>query len=360
MNDAEPDTADSFGSRTDDGTTSAEEVLVLDSSTFIKEVGLMSTRGSALKHYLYSRGTALVVPQAAAEEYERNLAKVAKSKIDRIQSELAWLAQFCDGIAGWLPPGEDIIKDRSRMLARGESFSGTFRPETDGSRERARYRNSAERPPAHLKAGPVDCRIWEQCLDLLSDHDVVFVATDRDFRSSRDRSSLHPQLRAEAEDVGAGRSLTFHSGMESLLDDLKSTIAPIANDEIFEFVYEDSVETIRELLANSDCRPTRTGTIEQTRLATEAPEIIEVRLQVKDRWESPDGATSLPFELSGSCRYHLGNKRLADLMTDVVRLQTTERDGSVRSVKGSRVNLRANIAIGLGAPSIVPQRGALE
>ena len=33
----------------------ARDVLVLDSSTFIKEIGLTSQKDSALKHYLYRR-----------------------------------------------------------------------------------------------------------------------------------------------------------------------------------------------------------------------------------------------------------------------------------------------------------------
>ena len=33
----------------------ADEVLVLDSSTFVSETGLTSRGGSALKHYLYLR-----------------------------------------------------------------------------------------------------------------------------------------------------------------------------------------------------------------------------------------------------------------------------------------------------------------
>ena len=85
---------------------------------------------------------------------------------------------------------------------------------------------------------------------------------------------------------------------------------------------------------------------------------IEVRLAVEDRWESTDGGTSLRFELSGSCRYHLGSKRLADLRTDVVHLLMTESDGSVRAVKGSRVNARAHIHS--GAAPIDPERGNLE
>ena len=56
----------------------ADEVLVLDSSTFIKEVGLTKQGASALKHYLFHRGTQLVVPEVVAEECERKLATKAK------------------------------------------------------------------------------------------------------------------------------------------------------------------------------------------------------------------------------------------------------------------------------------------
>lgn len=355
---AEPNAADRSVAPSDGRTIEADEVLVLDSSTFIREIGLMSAKGSALKHYLYCRGTQLVVPQAAAEEYERNLASVAKEKIERIQKDLRWLAQFCDGLAGWSAPGDAVIEDRAKALATGDGLGGVLLPETDDCQARAGHRNSAERPPAHLKSGMGDCRIWEQCLDLLSDHDVVFVAEDKDFRSGRGGLSLHPQLRAEAEEAGRERKLIFHPEMASLLRELKSEIPPIPDDEIFAFVYDASTETIQELQANSECRPTATGTIEQTRLATEARDIIEVRLRVEDRWESPDGETSLPFELSGSCRYHLGDRKLFDLRTEVVRLLMTDPDGSARAVKGSRVSARASFTA--GAPPVLPERGTLE
>ena len=338
-------------------TIRADEVLVFDSSTFISEIGLMSTRGSALKHYLYSRGTHLVVPQAAAEEYERHLARLATGKIRQIQKELRWLAQFFDGIPGWSAPDDDDTASRAKALAKGDGLEAIVLPETDDCRERAQHRNSLELPPAHLKAGLGDCRIWEQCLDLLSNHDVVFVAADRDFQSRGEGRLLHPLLSAEAAEVGAGRSLTFHADIPSLLLELRSEIPPISDDEIFEFIYKSSPGTMQELHANTLCRPTQTGRIEQTRLATEDREIIEIRLRVEDRWDSPDGATSLPFELSGSCRYHLGTAQLFDLATDVVRLRITEPDGSVRSVKGSRISLRASDSI--GAPPIDPQRGTL-
>ena len=359
VNESEGESPENGGISTEDQKTiEAEEILVLDSSTFIREIGLMSTKGSALKHYLYCRGTQLVVPQAAAEEYERHLARLAKGKIQKIHRELRWLAQFCDGVAGWPAPSDEVIEERAKVLAAGDSLGGVLLEETDDIRARARDRELAERPPGHLKAGIGDCRIWEQCLELLPDHDVVFVASDKDFQSRRDAKSLHPQLHAEAKDAGNGRTLEFHPDMESLLRELKSEIPPIPDDAIFEFVYETNRETIEELRSNSDCRPTATGTIKQTRLATEARDVIEVRLEVEDRWESPDEAKSLRFELSGSCRYDLACGRLGELRADVLHLLMTEPDGSVRAVKGSRVNLR--VSAYAGTRPMQPERGTLE
>ena len=56
----------------------AGEVLILDTNTFVAEIGLTSRRGSALKHYLSRRGTQLVVQQVVAEECERHLTRLAK------------------------------------------------------------------------------------------------------------------------------------------------------------------------------------------------------------------------------------------------------------------------------------------
>ena len=345
-------------SRINRTTGTTEEVLVLDSSTFIKEIGLMSGKGSALKHYLYCRGMRLVVPEVATEEYERNLADEAQKKVERVQRDLRWLAQYCGGVGGWSAPSEDVIEDRAKALALGNSLGAIFHAETDDIQVRAQLRDQTERPPSHRKASMGDCRIWEQCLDLLSDHDVVFVAADKDFHSHREPEKLHPQLHAEVDEAKGGQRLTFHPNMESLLSELKSEIPPIADDVIFEFIYSAISELVHELKSNSDCRPKSTGRIKQTRLTTETPEFIEVRLEVEDTWESADGTTVLPFELSGSCHYHLGDSRLADLKADVVRLLKTEPDGSVRAVKGGRVTLSAHAHF--GTPPIQPERGTLE
>ena len=79
----------------------ADEVLVLDSSTFIKEVGLTKEGASALKHYLFHRGTQLVVPEVVAEECERKLATKAKGMKQNVEGNLAWLARFCGRVNGW-------------------------------------------------------------------------------------------------------------------------------------------------------------------------------------------------------------------------------------------------------------------
>lgn len=331
----------------------AKDVLVLDSSTFIKEIGLTSQNGSALKHYLYRRGTQLAVPEAAAEEYERHLVRVARGKIEQIQRELNWLAQFCGEVAGWRAPGSDFIDTRARTLVAGGALGTVVLPEGSDSRERARHRDRSERPPSHYSSQMGDCRIWEQCLDLLSSHDVVFVSADKDFRSHRKRKELHPLLRAEAQQAGSGRTLTFHPGVESLLDELRSEIPPIPDDAIFEFLYRELDDSVQEVQSDYGCIPTSSGEIKQSRFATDAPELIEVRLEVEDTWRTPGGDEVLSFRLTGTCRYHLRDDRLVGLKAHEARLRKTESDGSVRDVMGSARTHTAHAY--LGAPPIRPK-----
>ena len=323
-----------------------EEVLVFDSTTFIREIGLMSERGSALKHYLYSKGVQLVVPAAAAEECERHLSKRAKGKIRQIQGELDWLARFCDGVNGWSAPSDDVIEARAKALATGNSLGVRVLSENKEDLKRAKLRDKTERPPSQNKAGLGDCRIWEQCLVLLKDHDVVFLSGDKDFRGHRKSDELHPELRAEAEEVGAGRTLTFHRNIESLLSELKSEIPPIPDDVILAFVYDAISDTVQELESNSGCRPKAAGKIRQTPYSTDQADLIEIRLEVEDTWESDDGETVRDFYLSGSCQYNLGEERLTDLKVGNVRLASTQPDGSLLAVTGSYVSLSAQLYAG--------------
>lgn len=336
----------------------ADEVLILDSSTFIAEIGLMSRQGSALKHYLYRRGTKLVVLQAASEEYERHLMRRAKAKIERIEKSLEWLAQYFGKVMGWSAPDDKAIEKRAKALSSGQGIEAMFFAEPHSTNLRARQRNKFERPPSHKKSSLADCRIWEQCLVLLAEHDVIFVSGDKDFRGHRKQDKLHPQLRAEADEVGNSQCLIFHATMESLLSELKSEIQPIPDEAIFEFVYREIADSVRELQTNSNCRPTSSGTIKQARFTTEAPGVIEVRLEVNDIWESMEGAESLPFELSGACQYNLSDSTLTDLKASVVRLTTTGPDGSSRSVKGSWVSVGA-LSISTGPPPVEAQQGVL-
>ena len=84
----------------------ASEVLVFDSSTFIREAGLTSQGATALRHYLYDRGTQLIVPQVVAEECERNLSKRAGKYVESVHDALDWLGTVLR-TGEWMdcPPG---------------------------------------------------------------------------------------------------------------------------------------------------------------------------------------------------------------------------------------------------------------
>ena len=160
------------------GELTAKEVLVFDSSTFIGEVGLTSRGASALRHYLYLRETQLAVPQVVAEECERRLGELATGRAESVHAALGWLSRLCGGVSGWTPPKDADIAERVKALARGEAFGAVVLKETAAIRRAAEERCNTERPPSHKKSSLQDCKIWEQCLDLLRERDVIFVSDE--------------------------------------------------------------------------------------------------------------------------------------------------------------------------------------
>lgn len=204
----------------------------------------------------------------------------------------------------------------------------------------------------HKNAQPSDCRIWEQCLELLDRHHVVFVSKDGDFCGHRHQEGLHPTLREEADKVAEDR-LTFHKTIKSLLSDLKSKIQPMPDDLVFDFVYESIAPVVEELEFESGCRPKRVGEVKQTLLTTDDAEVIEVRLEIADRWTDAAGATTMDFRLSGSCHYRPARETLHDLRAPSVNLLARQPDGSLRAVKGSYVHLGGHAYV--DAPPIRPE-----
>ena len=331
----------------------ASEVLVFDSSTFIREAGLTSEEATALRHYLYERGTQLVVPQVVAEECERSLSKRAGKCVQSVHVALDWLARFCGPVSGWTAPPDAEIAERAMAAARGATFDAVVVNETKGLRQRAEGRRRAERPPSHRRDSLGDCRVWEQCLDLLRFRDVILVSSDGDFCGHRHREKLHPQLRDEAESV-AGGDLTFHSDMASLLSGLRAEIPQLPAAEVLAFVYDAIGEAVAELETNSGgYQPTLEGTVEQQLFTTDSADVVEVRVKVDDPWRMSGCEKTLPFRLSGTCRYRLAKHELCDLAVTNLGLYETQADGSVRAVKGSVVNLSASFYA--GARPIIPE-----
>ena len=134
----------------------AGEVLVLDSSTFIEEAGLTSKGASALKHYLYRRGTQLVVLQVVAEECESKLAEIAKGKKQKAEECLGWLARFCDGVGGWRAPSDDEIEERAKLLLSPSISELSSYPKQRSSRsEQSQDTEPSDRPDIGVRRGVI-------------------------------------------------------------------------------------------------------------------------------------------------------------------------------------------------------------
>ena len=138
----------------------------------------------------------------------------------------------------------------------------------------------------------------------------------------RKPEELNPQLRAEAEAVGAGRKLRFHRSIESLLFELKSEIPPISNDVLFLFIYDAISDTVQELESNSRCRPKATGEIKQTRFSTGQADLIEVRLEVQDTLGKRRRRNVRDFYVH-AVSISLGGREIADLNVGATREHST-------------------------------------
>ena len=320
----------------------AKEVLVFDSSTFIHEVGLTSDDASALRHYLHLRGTKLAVPQVVAKECERRLSKLAMKCVKDVNGALDLLSRLYGRVNGWTPPNKNDIAARVKALACGEAFDAFLLNEPPELLQRAKERSNAQRPPSHKKDSPRDCRIWEQCLELLRHHDVIFVSNDKDFCGHQQPEQLHPQLKTEADGVPGGGCLMFHYGMDSLLSDLlRDEIPQLAAEKVFTFVYESVADEVSEFEEKSGCHPESTGTVEQKMFSTSRNDVVEVRLKVKDSWRNAEGGETLEFKLSGSCLYHLSDSELCDLSVFRIGLYKLQPDGTLRAMTGSYHNISA-------------------
>ena len=312
------------------GKIKAKKVLVLDSSTFISEVGLMSRVATALKYYLPHQKTKLVVPQVVIEECERNLKDRAEEKVEIVLTNLKRLSVFFGSVNGWTPPKDDEIKARAKALAREEAFDAIVLNESPALLQRAKERANAELPPSHKKYSLPDCRLWEQCLELLRKHDVIFVSKDQDFCGHKKPMQLHPKLKAEAEGVQGGGCLTFHANMKSLLKVLQRDEIPrLDAKKVFPFIYKSVANKVSEIKEKFGCRPEMSGTVDQKFFSTSQHDVVEARLTVKDCWRNDENDDTFEFNLSGSCQYHLADKELCNLSISKIGLKKLLPNGNL-------------------------------
>ena len=82
--------------------------------------------------------------------------------------------------------------------------------------------------------------------------------------------------------------------MDSLLSELRAERPSISKEVVIAFVYNELAD-VKELESNSGCRPTASGDVKQMLFTTDQADVIEVRLKVDDKWESPDGTKVYDF-----------------------------------------------------------------
>lgn len=330
------------------------EVLVLDASTFISEVGLSSRKAPALRHYLYRRGTRLMLPKVVVTACERELVQEAMGRRKAALASLGWLSRFLGEVGGWEAPYEAVIAARANTLAHADALKPTLLSDSAEIIRRAEERGRDERPPGHRKDSLNDCIIWEHCLSLLHEHDVIFVSADKaDFCGRRVQDRLHPQLRREANEVEGG-TLTFFTDVASLLKDIEEPLPKLPTKRLVAFVYESLADKVAQLEDNSGCQPPASAgsaAVEQRFFTTGKDHLVEVRLNLRHPWDGPEDVPLHEFKVRGTCQYDLGSDELSDFSVGRVGLYFKQADGSERATEGSYISVSLPSSH-VGAPPI--------
>jgi hypothetical protein len=175
-------------------------IVVLDSNVWLKELALNSNIGAALRFHLKQQSARLAVPEVVRLEVKNNLRSTIKSAIEDISRGNRQLLALFGTIQEAPLPGEmeiskivdgifddlgvEIINVPFTLECAHASFLKTIRKE----------------PPSDKTQEFKDGVLWENCLELLDEDQVLLVTNDKAFYHGRDlKKGLAKNLMVEAK-----------------------------------------------------------------------------------------------------------------------------------------------------------------
>ncbi len=319
-------------------------ILMFDTNIWVSELGLNTTKGAAIKFYIKQNKAKIALPEVIRLETEENLREVIHGNIQQINKNYRQLLSIFGKIKELVLPTDEEIDNQIKGLFPFKSLEFVENGFTFDNAKSAFNRVIKKLPPSQKNQQFKDCVIWNHCLELLKNEDVILVTKDKAFYEGDDyKNGINNFLKSEINVLP--NKFRIFSDLKDVMVDLKKEIE-IDDKYIHEEILRNHQLEINSFLNESGLILSGKYDIQKSLYITEDINKLLLELIIKAECEKltdPDN-TDIFMRLVCSCAYQIAEKKIEDVRFD--ELSVIEVVNEIENNLKSILYLSSNIVLG--------------
>jgi hypothetical protein len=309
-------------------------VILLDSNIWLKELGLNSSVGSAVRFYLKQNGAQIALPEVVKLEVESNFKNQLIKFVETINNNYNQLLAVFGSLKEIVLPDEiEIRKHVSRFF----SALGIDYLELPFSLEVARSSFlkliNKEPPNGENNQQFKDGVIWAHCLELLNNDDVIFVTQDKGFFLNRDYK-IGLALNLLNETKQKHNTFTIISSINDLLEQIKIQIE-IDKEALIKGILDKLSDSIQKIIQDNDLELIGKSLLDLKLFITEQPSLLYIKFIFNQKYKSviPREIDKANVEIEGHCMYNTDTLLFTELQNNQERVTYKLEDGEEKIIQ---------------------------
>jgi hypothetical protein len=277
-------------------------IVVFDSNIWLKELGLFSGAGAAVKFFLNHHGARIAIPEVVRMEVQNNLKSRLNDHIESIRTNYRQLLTAFGKLKEIVLPSDVDVQSKVEEIFASVEVAKLEVPFTLESARSSFLKIIHKLPPSDKTQEFKDGVLWADCLGLLSHDSVVLVTSDKAFYQDREYDKgLARNLQAEA--YGLPNDLQILSTLGALLQTIRTTVT-LNEDKLSEAFFAE-YHSVYGMLTRQGFDLGRRKSINYTLFATENPSILFLEFSMMYACTDirGEGRTDAVLHLKGDASY---------------------------------------------------------
>ena len=288
-------------------------IIVIDTNVWLKELGLKSALGSAVRFFLNKQNAVLAIPEVIRLEAESNFKRQLNSLNGNIESSHRQLLAIFGSLKEVVLPSEQEISDITSTLFTNLGVNTIDVPFTFESAQVSFLKTIEKLPPSDKTQQFKDGVIWADCIKLIETDDVYLITADKAFYENKEyKKGLSKSL--EEDITGKPYNIILYPELTDLLSELKEDVH-IDENKIFDEYKIKNIKSLNSILDNNGFSISEISLAQQQIYATENPDLLffeyEFELQCNDETEKE--RTDAKLVIKGDGSYSLSDCMIHEL-----------------------------------------------